>query len=294
MVENKIVVEEGPKPLADEQRGRRRKEMDREEAVRENRAKQHGGAVSAFKKEVRRAKRYDVRVPLLISSLTTGDALDKAAGVAEEISRTGLRLHCWHTLRPAMFVRLGRPDGKETKLARVIWSRPVDGDKTLAGLAFSMALRNPGDFWGIDYPKSDEPETLFWQEALPGEEEVEVAQAEKKAPVEEAAPVKIPASGVPVLVRGVSSSRTPFQEETELKPMGNNEGIITVSWVMDEGRLLHIVLFEQERVLRARVSGYAKQAVRGKHRVWVRFEQPVETEGEISAGKESGDPGGEQ
>jgi hypothetical protein len=251
--------------------------------------------MSPFKKEIRRAKRYDIRVPVLLSSLTSGDALDKAAGVAEDISRTGLRLHCWDALRPGMFVRLGRPDGKESKLARVIWSRPVDGDKMLAGLAFSTALPDLGDFWGVDAPKSDEPETMFWQEELPGEEEGEVAEEEKAvAEVEEAAPVKIPSGGVPVLVRGVSSSRTPFQEETELKPMGNNEGIITVSWVMDEGHLLHVVLFEQERVLRARVSGYAEQALRGKHRVWVRFEQPAEIEGEISAREESGDAGGER
>jgi hypothetical protein len=250
--------------------------------------------MSPFKKEVRRAKRYDIRVPLLLSSLTSGDALDKAAGVAEDISRTGLRLHCWHALRPGMFVRLGRPDGKESKLARVIWSRPVDGDKTLAGLAFSTALLDLGDFWGVDSPKADEPETLFWHGDLPGEEEGGIAGAEKAVAEEEAAPVKIPARGVPVLVRGVSSSRTPFQEETDLKPMGSEEGIITVSWVMDEGHLLHIVLFEQERVIRARVSGYAEQAMRGKHRVWVRFEQPAEIEGEISASEESGDAGGEQ
>jgi hypothetical protein len=234
-------------------------------------------------------------VPLLLSSLTSGDALDKAAGVAEEISRTGLRLHCWHTLRPGMFVRLGRPDGKESKLARVIWSKPLDEDKTLAGLAFSTALADLGDFWGVESPESDEPETMFWQEALPGEEAAEETKPEQAvAEAEEAAPVKIPAIGVPVLVRGVSSSRTPFQEETELKPIGTDEGIITVSWVMDEGHPLHIVLFEQERVIRARVTGYAEQAVRGKHRVWVRFEQPAEIEGKISASEEAGGPGGEQ
>jgi hypothetical protein len=135
---------------------------------------------------------------------------------------------------------------------------------------------------------------MFWQEELPAEGEEAVAEAEEEAPVGEAAPVKIPASGVPVLVRGVSASRTPFQEETELKPMGNNEGIITVSWVLDEGRLVHIVLFEQERVLRARVTGYAERALLGKHRVWVEFEQPAEVLGEISKSEESDDAGEKQ
>jgi len=250
--------------------------------------------MSPFEKEQRRAKRFGVRIPLLISSLTAETKLDKAAGVAESISRSGLRLHCWDTLRPGMFVRLGRPDGKETKLARVIWSRPAEEDKTMAGLALSTALRDPGDFWGIDYPKSDQPETMFWKQELPGGEEEEAEAAEAASAVEEAAPVRIPAVGVRVLVRGVSTSRTPFQEETELRPKGNNEAVITVSWVLDEGHLLHIVLFDQERVVRARVSGHGRKLPLGKHLVWVEFEQPAEVLGEIPLDGDSKDSEEEQ
>jgi hypothetical protein len=238
-----------------------------------------GRVVSPLPTERRKGKRIEVRVPILLSSLTTDHALVDVEAEALSASITGLKLRSEQLLRAGMYVRLKRPGGQETKLARVVWAREEDS-QAMAGLALGLHLRDPEDFWGVDFASSDQPDPYFWQEALQATPATPTAAAVEPAP---APPLEIAAGGAPVLVRGMSAARMPFQDETVLLPAGEQEGKVLIRCVVDDGRLVQVLFLEQGRVLKARTSGISRRRPDGKFRLWLTFDQPVIIVGEPPA-----------
>lgn len=239
--------------------------------------------MSPYKRESRRAKRFDLKLPLLISSETINDPLQNTPAETVSVSRTGLKLKCSKPLRKGMYVRLVRPGSDQSKLARVVWAQVGQNEETIAGLALALQLRNPRDFWGGDYPASDRPDTHFWQDEVePATTEAEPAGPKKEEPAPsvaraaESGALRIPTEGVKVLVRGVSAARMPFQEESVLVPTGENEGRVSIRPVVDDGKLVQVLFLAEGRVMKARTDGSSRRRPDGKMRVWLRFEQPLQ------------------
>lgn len=206
------------------------------------------------------------------------------------VSKHGAKVRSTMHMQTGTYVRVTNTSTNRSQLARVAWVGRKDD--TLARLAFGIELLDPENFWGVYVPPADWQEATSWDEdegeavqephssdfsttaSAPGG----VGNTPQPGAVELDArlpAIEVPEEGADVFVRGISSSRLPFQEHTVLHPVAENEATVRVRPVVDVGRLVQVVFPLADYVARARVSGLGQRRVEGKWKMWIQFKQAL-------------------
>ncbi|MGH9863057.1 MAG: hypothetical protein ACRD35_06500, partial [Candidatus Acidiferrales bacterium] len=163
-------------------------------------------------------------------------------------------------------------------------------DDTIARLAFGIELLDPENFWGIYLPPADWLEARSWEEEEPEASQMPHPLLPKPAPGRAQGdgdplfsslegqpslpPLEIPAEGVDVMVRGISSALIPFQEYSVLRPVDEKEATIHLRPAVDFGKFMQVIFPMVNRMARARVSGVSEQRSGGKWKTWIKFGHP--------------------
>jgi len=160
-----------------------------------------------------------------------------------------------------------------------------------ASREFGIELLRPENVWGIYFPPSD------WEEPGAWEDEESAVSVPPLAPplhaptepknsgmaVLTASPASVPppgaalscleilAKGIEVFVRGMSASRSPFQEKTMLHPLNEQEATILITPVVDVGVLVQLIFPVVERAVKARTSGVGRYRSDGRWKMWMKF-----------------------
>jgi len=241
----------------------------------------------------RRSSRVEVEIPIIITSVKTEGAFYEGPGVTVLVNKHGAKIATTLRFRVGDYVRLTIPASNRSQLARVAW---VDQDNLgTARVNFGIALEEPENFWGVYFPPEDWNDSPSWEEwergglqptsaSLPQQQvsspsalggPAQTLPPSTSAPVAELPAIEVYEEGTPVFVRGISSARLPFQEQTWLHPVGGQEATVRLRPMVDIGKLVQVIFPADDLLVRARTTAVGERAKEGKWTFWLRVESPV-------------------
>ena len=200
----------------------------------------------------RRSTRVELNVPIVVSGVDAEGSSFEAPGETQLVNKQGAKIRLLvGSLERHMVVSVTIPTLNRSRRARVVWVEETDDARKRSRQArlawlekkdggkgqqkFGIELENPENFWDVYFPPSDWQELTVWEEPEPavaepahrpsadsGSAETPGKDADRRVGSRLAAAGSdlpdIPARGVEVFVRGMSSARMPCMVSVEKMP----------------------------------------------------------------------------
>lgn len=231
----------------------------------------------------RRSVRVPLKIPVTVSGVDSSGFKFQSSAETVSVSKYGARVRTGQ--RPQQMscggeVQVTLPRAGQSRAGRVVWLRGEE--------EYGLELENPSSFWGVAFPPRDGEEpavenkpakpAAVLEPARPHLERPQPAPTvpARPAPPPPSAPAKAEAPVKPgqmVLVTGISSTRSAFQERTALTGIEADEGSVSLREPVDIGTALRVLI--GDRPVKAWVMALLKNGQPNRSLVRLKFAEEL-------------------
>ncbi len=232
----------------------------------------------------RRSVRVPLKIPVTVSGVDSSGFKFQSSAETISVSKYGARVRTPQLpqqMRCGGEVQVTLPRAGQSRTGRVVWLR---GEEECG-----RDLENPSSFWGVAFPPRDGEEPTADGKPVKTASALEPArpQPAPPAPMRPLTPVRsvtpprpapaaaqIPLqSGQMVLVTGISSTRSAFQERTALTGIEADEGSVSLREPVDIGTALRVLI--GDRPVKAWVMALLKNSQPNRSLVRLKFAEEL-------------------
>lgn len=230
----------------------------------------------------RRSVRVPLKIPVTVSGVDSSGFKFQSSAETVSVSKYGARVRTGQ--RPEQMscggaVQITLPRAGQSRTGRVVWLRGQE--------EYGLELENPSSFWGVAFPPRDGEEPAAEDTPVKAAAVLEPARPPLARPQPAAAVPARPATpprpapakpesvqaGQMVLVTGISSTRSAFQERTALTGIEADEGSVSLREPVDIGTALRVLI--GDRPVKAWVMALLKNSHPNRSLVRLKFAEEL-------------------
>ncbi len=232
----------------------------------------------------RRSVRVPLKIPVTVSGVDSSGFKFQSTAETISVSKYGARVRTGQ--RPQQMscggeVQVTLPRAGQSRTGRVVWLRGEE--------EYGLELENPSSFWGVAFPPRDGEEPAVENKAATPAPALELPRVQPsrpdpmrpitlerpatpaaQAPARAESPLQ---SGQMVLVTGISSTRSAFQERTALTGIEADEGSVSLREPVDIGTALRVLV--GDRPIKAWVMALLKNSQPNRSLVRLKFAEAL-------------------
>ena len=230
----------------------------------------------------RRSARVQLKIPVTVSGVDGSGFKFQSTAETVSVSKHGARVRTQRLpdeMRCGGEVSVTLPKAGQSRFGRVVWLR--------GGAECGLELEDPNNFWGVSFPPRDGEELV--DEKKPPKTTPTQRESARKHPAEPPPAASTPAAARPravvrdtpvevegnpvVLVTGISSTHSAFQERTTLTAVEGDEGSVVLREPLNAGTAVRVLI--GNRPVKARVVAVLKDAQPNKSLVRLKFAEAI-------------------